>query len=252
MKHKNQIKSPVIGISATLLVVESGSFIGRERCAVIHDYIEAIRIVGGIPLVLPIIEGEGLIQQQMQLIDGLVLSGGYDISPLFYKEEPKRGLEAIRPDRDLYEIQLLHSARESQKPILGICRGLQMLNVAFGGTLYQDIGMALPLALQHQQKAKPEEATHSVSLVPNTQLQHIMEEDVIFTNSFHHQAVKDIAPGFVVNAQAKDRVIEGIESEDELFILGVQWHPEVMFGKHPKMLKLFHAFVEAAKQRKLA
>jgi putative glutamine amidotransferase len=249
MKHHSQPKPPLIGISASLLIIESGSLMGRERIAVGHDYIEAIRLAGGTPIVMPIIEGKEFIQQQMQCVDALLLSGGYDVCPLFYDEEPQRGLEAICPDRDRYEIQLLQAARESQKPILGICRGLQLLNVAFGGTLYQDIEMALSSPVQHNQKAKPEEATHTVTLMPCTKLNQIMEENLLLTNSFHHQAIKDLAPGLVANAYAKDEIIEGVEGEGDLFILGVQWHPELMFNKHPKMLKLFHAFVEAARQR---
>lgn len=250
MKQTKQMRSPIIGISATVLKIESGSFMGLERFAVVSDYIEAIRVAGGIPVILPMIEEKEVIQQQMELVDALLLSGGYDVSPLFYGEEPKRDLEVIRPDRDLYEIQLLQTARDLQKPILGICRGLQILNVAFGGTLYQDISTALPLSLQHTQKAKPEEATHSISLLPDTRLQKIMEEEILLTNSFHHQAIQNLAPGLIANAYAKDGIVEGVEAEDGRFILGVQWHPELMFVKYPKMLKLFYAFIEAAKQRK--
>jgi putative glutamine amidotransferase len=252
MTDNNSARFPIIGISATLLTIESGSFMGRERAVVGQDYIEAIRLAGGIPIVLPIVEGKELMQQQMQLVDALLLSGGYDVHPLFYQEEPARGLEAFRIDRDLYEIQLLQIAKASHKPILGICRGLQLLNVAFGGTLYQDIGLALPSALQHSQKAKPEEATHSVIVVPKTKLHHIMEEEVILANSFHHQAIKDLAPGLVANAYTKDGLIEGIEGKEDLFILAVQWHPELMLSKHPKMFKLFQAFIEVARQRQAA
>jgi putative glutamine amidotransferase len=250
MEYKNKAKSPLIGISATILTIESGSLQGLERAAVGHDYIEAIRLAGGIPLVLPIVEDEEVVEKQMELMDALLLSGGYDVCPLFYHEEAKNGLEEIRPDRDAYEIRLLKSALEYKKPILGICRGLQLLNVAFGGTLYQDIRMELPSALQHNQNAKPEEATQTVTIVPGTQLQHIMKENALVTNTFHHQAIKNLAPGLIANAHARDGIIEGIEGVDDLFILGVQWHPELMVGKHPIMFKLFHAFVEAARHRR--
>jgi putative glutamine amidotransferase len=249
MKHKDRIKSPIIGISATLLRIESGSLMGRERVAVGHDYVEAIRIAGGVPLVLPIVEEKEIIQQQLQCLDGLLLSGGYDICPIFYGEEPARGLEAIRPDRDLYEIQLLQMAKALQKPILGICRGLELMNVALGGTLYQDIDQSMPSALQHNQKARPEEATHTVTLLPNTKLQQIMEKEVLLTNSFHHQAIKDLAPELRANAHTKDGIIEGIEGRESHFILGVQWHPELMVGKHSHMMKIFYAFIEAARRR---
>lgn len=250
MIQENQHLLPVIGISASLFSVESGCFMGRERMAVLQDYSEAIRLTGGIPIILPIVEGENLITQQMSLVDGLLLSGGYDVSPLFYGEEPQRGLEAVRPERDRYELQLIDSARKSLKPIFGICRGLQILNVAFGGTLYQDIPSSIPTALQHQQLAQVDEATHHVQIVSHTKLHHIFEEGIILTNSFHHQAIKDLAPGFIVSAKSSDGMIEGIEGKEDAFVLGVQWHPELMIGKHPKMFKLFRAFVEAAKQAK--
>lgn len=245
----NREKAPVIGISATLLTIESGCFQGCERTTVIHDYIQAVSLAGGAPIVLPIIEGESQIEQQMSLVDGLLLSGGFDVSPLFYDEEPQKGLEAICFDRDVYEMQLIEIAKRSRKPIFGICRGLQLLNVALGGTLYQDIHLYLASALQHNQKAKVNEAVHHVHLIQETKLQEIFEEEVIVTNSFHHQAIKDLAPNLTVNAYSIDGIIEGIEGkEDDHFILAVQWHPELMINKHPTMLKLFHAFVEAAQR----
>jgi putative glutamine amidotransferase len=247
--NKNQMKSPVIGISANLLTIESGSFMGLERSAVGHDYVKAVQQAGGLPLLLPIVQDHHLIEQQIEIVDGLLLSGGYDVCPLHYGEEPQRGLEAICPIRDAYEIELVRITHHLKKPIFGICRGLQLLNVAFGGTLYQDIGLSLSTALQHHSIAKPEEATHSVSILPNTMLHQMMQETSLLTNSFHHQAIKSVAPNFIVNAQAKDGIIEGFEDVNGQFILGVQWHPELMLESHPIMLRLFHAFVAAARKR---
>lgn len=245
----NQKKIPVIGISSTLLTIESGCFLGLERMAVLSDYIEAIRLTGGVPMILPIVEEDLLIERQMSLVDALLLTGGYDVSPFFYDEEPQRGLETVRPERDIYELKLIEFAKKSGKPILGICRGLQILNVALGGTLYQDIGAALPSALQHSQKAKPDEETHTVKIISNTRLHQIFKEEFILTNSFHHQSIKEIASGAVANAHSMDGVIEGIEVAGDSFILGVQWHPELMISKCPQMFKLFHSFIEAAKRR---
>lgn len=250
MTSKKHVKAPLIGISATLLMVESGSFIGRERTAVVHDYIQAVQQAGGVPLVLPIIEGKELVHQQMECVDGLLLSGGYDVCPLLYGEEPMYGLETVCLERDAYELELVKEALRLKKPIFGICRGLQLLNVAFGGTLYQDIRFALPSALQHNQKAKPEDVTHSVTILPETHLHQIMQESSLLTNSFHHQTIKNLAPGLTVNAQTIDGVIEGIEGQEDLFVLGVQWHPELMIGKHPEMLKLFQAFIDASSQKR--
>ncbi len=250
MQHTNQVKCPIIGISATLLMIESGCLMGRERSAVGYDYIRAIQQAGGVPVVLPIVNEHHLIQQQIEIIDGLLLSGGYDVSPLCYGEDPKPGLEAICPERDIYEIELVQSAQRSNKPIFGICRGLQLLNVALGGTLYQDINLSIPSALQHQSKAKPDEATHAITISSQSLLHSIMNETKVLTNSFHHQAIKDLAPDLVVNAQSSDGVIEGVESPGPDFILGVQWHPELMIEKHSNMLKIFQAFLEAAKKRR--
>lgn len=248
MEDKKQSRMPLIGISATLMVIESGSFIGHKRAAVGDHYIQAINLAGGVPLILPIVGDQNLVRQQMGVVDGLLLSGGYDVSPLQYGEEPRVGLEAICPVRDAYEIELIRLARLSGKPILGICRGMQLLNVAFGGTLHQDIHSSLPNVLQHNSKADPDEATHSVAIFPGTLLQKIMNETTLLTNSFHHQAIKDLAPNFIVNARTQDGVVEGIESTQDSFILGTQWHPEMMIAKHPKMLELFRSFVKATKE----
>lgn len=249
MKCSSQKNIPVIGISASLLTIESGCFLGKERSAVVRDYIDAVGLAGGIPIVLPVVERENLIEQQMALVDGLLLSGGCDVSPLFYNEEPKKGLETVNTDRDLYEIQLIKIARRLKKPIFGICRGMQLLNVACGGTLYQDIDLSFSSALQHNQKAKPDEAVHHVHLVPKTNLQHIFTEESILANSFHHQAIKELASNLRANAHSSDGIIEGVEGiEEDHFVLAVQWHPELMIKKHPIMLKLFHVFIEAAQR----
>jgi putative glutamine amidotransferase len=236
----------LIGISSSLFKIETGPFIGRERAAVGYDYVQAIKQAGGIPFILPIVENPTHIQRQIELVDGVLLSGGYDVWPLHYGEEPMPCLENICPQRDVYELELIRLAQQLSKPLLGICRGLQLLNVAFGGTLYQDIMAALPAALQHHQKAKPEEAMHTVELVEGTLLHQMMGTSTLLTNSYHHQAVKELAPGFRVNARAKDGLVEGIEKVGESWMLGVQWHPEFMVNKHVQMRKLFQALVEAA------
>jgi putative glutamine amidotransferase len=240
---------PVIGISASLLTIEKGCLLGRERSFVGHDYIRAVQQSGGVPLVLPIISDESVILQQLELIDGLLLSGGYDVQPVFYGEEPLPLLEEICPQRDVYEMALIKGAHQAGKPILGVCRGLQLLNVAFGGTLYQDLSQHSVSVLQHSQKAKVEVATHTVDIMDSTLLRDVFNQSNLRTNSFHHQAVKQLAPGFRANAKASDGIIEGIEKEDA-FVLGVQWHPELMFEQHPCMLRLFQAFVEAAHKRR--
>ena len=246
MQIKKKTIYPSIGISAALLPIESGPFIGRERVAVGQDYIKAIIQAGGLPFVLPVIEEEERIIKQMEHLDGLLLSGGFDVNPLLYHEEPARGLEAVCPERDAFEIALIMAARKLRKPVFGICRGQQLLNVALGGTLYQDLPSSLPSVFQHNQKRNPDEASHSVEVVAGTKLHHIFGNERLFTNTYHHQAIKNLAPGLIVNAKSQDGVIEGVEGSGDHFLLGVQWHPELMVDKHPNMLKLFHAFIDAA------
>jgi putative glutamine amidotransferase len=178
-----------------------------------------------------------------------VLSGGQDVHPHHYGEEPSQRLEEVCPQRDIYEIELIRCSCALNKPLLGICRGLQLMNVAFGGSLYQDIPHAMPDALQHSQNANPDVATQTIELVEGTILQKLIGQPLLLANSFHHQAIKQLAPGFRVSARAKDGIIEGIEKEGDFFTLAVQWHPELMFMQHASMQRLFHGFVEAARMQ---
>ncbi|WP_068470940.1 gamma-glutamyl-gamma-aminobutyrate hydrolase family protein [Candidatus Protochlamydia phocaeensis] len=243
------IKRPVIGISASLLTIETGCFRGRERAYVGQDYIKAIHQAGAIPMILPIISGNEAIWQQLTLIDGLLLSGGYDVHPHFYGEEPDRLLQDIYPARDEYEIKLVHYADQMGKPILGICRGLQLLNVAFGGSLYQDVSYYTSSVLKHSQQAGVEVSSHSVEILEGTKLKTILEKPAILTNSFHHQAIKQLAPGWQMNARTKDGLIEGAEKMGDSFVLGVQWHPELMIEKRSDIFRLFLYFVARAAER---
>lgn len=246
MNQTSMIKKPFIGISSSLSTIETGNFLGRERAFVGYDYVEGIVKAGGIPFILPVVENIELAASQMSMMDGLILSGGYDVRPQFYGEEPEKGLEAVNEMRDLHEMQLARLAYQSGKPIFGICRGLQLLNVVFGGTLYQDINFSIPQALQHTQKTKPHVGTHQIDIVNQTLLHQVFEQEQILTNSYHHQAIKMLAPSFIVNARSKDGIIEGIEKTDRPFILAVQWHPELMYAHSEPMFKLFQAFVKAA------
>lgn len=249
MKISKKLEHPIIGISANILTIENGCFMGRERTFVGYDYVQAIKNAGGIPVVLPFVEGKEKISRQIELIDGLLLSGGQDIHPHHYGEEPSQRLEEVCPQRDIFEIELVRSAGTLNKPILGICRGLQLMNVAFGGSLFQDIPYAMPDALQHSQNANPEVATQTIELVEGTILQNLIGQSLLLANSYHHQAIKELAPGFRISARAKDGIVEAIEKEGNFFTLGVQWHPELMFLQHSSMQRLFQGFIEAARKR---
>jgi len=238
-------KFPIIGISASICTIDTGSLLGRERVFIGQDYIKAIIQAGGIPIVLPLIESEDSICRQVDLIDGLMLSGGYDVDPHFYGEEPHHLLEATYRERDLCETVLVRAAAQKKIPILGICRGLQLINVAFGGSLYQDLTCIDKDLLQHRQKTNLHEGAHTVDLEKGTILEKIYNQESIRTNSLHHQSIKKLAEGFKINAKSRDGIIEGIEKMDQSFILGLQWHPELMFDADAQTRTLFRAFIDA-------
>jgi len=219
---------------------------GTSRIA--DAYVNAVVEAGGTPVLIPLITDAALLDEILQRIDGLVLSGGGDIySPLF-GEELHPTVESYDLERDRYEIALVKQAAERQMPILGICRGCQMINVAFGGTLIQDIPAQVPeSAVNHNQEEAREISTHSVKITPETQLYQITQNENIMVNSFHHQAVKDVAPGFETVARAEDGVIEAIESAEGKAILGVQWHPENgAVAGNPVMIDTFKYIVNEA------
>ncbi|KZL88963.1 gamma-glutamyl-gamma-aminobutyrate hydrolase family protein [Clostridium magnum] len=228
---------PLVGIIGNLLIDQGGMFPGYERAYVNNDYVQTVAMAGGIPFILPLISDYESIKRQIESMDALIISGGYDVNPLIYGEEPIQQQGFLCPERDEYDIKVIKIALELKKPILGICRGLQILNAALGGTLYQDTSIIEESYIKHHQDSRPDVPSHTVNVIKGTKLYEILGERT-FTNSFHHQAIKELASGFKVSAKAKDGVIEAIEKE-EGFIIGVQWHPEMMAKKDPKMLNLF-------------
>ncbi len=243
------LRKPVIGIPVNVLVEKSTLFPTVERTFVNLDYVRALRLAGAVPLLLPLVTESEDLEAQLACVDGLLLPGGDDLSPLTFGEEPDPGLECVFPEVDDYQLAVTRAARHLGRPMLGICRGLQVMNVAFGGTLHQDLNRLPGNLLQHVQKSYRYAATHTVELVEGTLLQGLFGTPEILTNSFHHQAVKDLAPRFRINARAKDGVVEGFENTDGAFALAVQWHPEGMVQHHPAMLPIFQALVEACRER---
>lgn len=233
---------PLVGIIGNLLIDQGGMFPGYERAYVNNDYVQAVTMAGGIPFILPLISDYESIKRQIESMDALIISGGYDVNPLIYGEEPIQQQGFLCPERDEYDIKVIKIALELNKPILGICRGLQILNAALGGTLYQDTSVIEEGCIKHQQSSRPDVASHTVNVIKGTRLYDMLGERV-FTNSFHHQAIKKLAPGFKISARAKDGVIEAIEKEDG-FVIGIQWHPEMMAKKDSKMLNLFKELIK--------
>lgn len=230
---------PIIGITSSIDI--------EEPVHRLHDAnVQAILRAGGIPLILPNITDEEVIKEIVSKIDGLLGSGGYDVSPLIFGEQPHQKIGTITPLRDQFELLLFQEMLKAEKPIFGICRGMQMLNVAAGGNLYQDIyAQHEEQLIKHGQDAPRSYGSHFVSVKENTRLHEIVKEKQLVVNSYHHQAVKDVADNFIVSGTAPDGIIEAIESTEHPFAIGVQWHPEHMLDNDQPSVALFDAFIEA-------
>jgi len=227
--------------------------IAITSCRKLEDYKQAILHVGG---EVRIVDASMAVTAALDGVDGLLLTGGEDVAPARYGETPHETVVDAEPARDEFEIGVARAARERQLPIFAICRGIQLLNVAFGGTLVQDIPSQIPGALQHSLKVPPNEPytlAHEVWVEQGTVLSRLMGErltdaEVCDVNSRHHQAVKDVAQGFKVVATAPDGVIEAIEDPAARFCVGVQWHPE-NFWRTGEFRPLFEGFIDAARPR---
>jgi putative glutamine amidotransferase len=233
---------PLIGITADILREP-----GRESLWNAVDYFRAVQRAGGIPVLLPYCETEAEATEIVARLDGILFSGGNDVDPLHFGEQPHPHLGLITPERDQAELLLARAALARDLPVLGICRGHQLLAVAAGGTLWQDVPSQVPGAIKHRQEAPRWYPTHEVEIVPGSRLAAILGERVR-VNSYHHQAVRTVPPGWTVTAVAPDGINEGMELPGGRFVLSVQWHPETFTGRSYNFDRLFTAFVTAAAQ----
>lgn len=209
-----------------------------------HTYAQSVLRAGGMPVTMPFLEDAADLEQLCDRLDGLLLTGGPDLDPAYFGEEPIRGLGRVTPERDRLEIPLTRLMLERDKPVFAICRGIQVLNVAMGGSLYQDLISQLE-TIQHTQQAPTDHLSHTVLIEEGTLLARLAKAPSSRVNSFHHQAVRQTAHGFRVSAVATDGVIEAIESVTHSFALGVQWHPEETAATDSFSAQLFSAFVRA-------
>ena len=244
---------PLIGVTADVSEpsVKRAKDHREPTLFVPQRYLTAIEQAGAIPLVLAPNQTSSALRRLVDLLDGLLITGGnFDIHPRFYGERPIPELGILKPRRTEFELEMAASALKQDLPVLGICGGAQAINVALGGSLYQDIETLLPAAGSHQQSAKKSTGGHPIRVKDNTQLQAIVGQQTLEVNTTHHQAVKKLGRGLVVNAIADDGVIEGIESTEHRFVLGVQWHPEVLAPRRSAQRRIFSCFVTRCKQHR--
>jgi putative glutamine amidotransferase len=244
------VKSTIIGITCDQDAgLRERSFApGISSHFLMDDYIRAVEKRGALPLLLPVSSRKKCVEEMVELIDGLLLIGSQsDVDPSSFGREPHQRLGRINPARTRFEIELVKAAIKKEKSVLGICGGMQAINVALGGSLIQDIPSQVKGAIQHSQRGDPAPPFHTVKVEKGTMLNSIIGKERIRVNSTHHQAVERLARGLIRNAWAEDGITEGIEKPDHRFCLGVQWHPERVADKDANASNIFKAFINKAR-----
>ena len=233
---------PLIGITSSLTRNRAGSLIYQVGQA----YVNAIEKAGGTVLILPITQSDATLESLISQLDGILFSGGGDITLKHFNGAPHPQVYGVQPERDEFEFQLLERSLASDIPLLAICRGIQILNVAFGGDLYTHIADQVEGALKHDwfPGYPRDKIAHNVKLQPNSKLHKVFNQDMIDVNSLHHQGIARVGDGLAATAFAPDGLVEGLEVKDSNFAVGVQWHPECL-PNDPQMQKLFTAFISA-------
>ena len=242
----DKMKKPIIAIAGGIVKDYRIEFACEDYTRINNNYPRAIADAGGIPVILPLINNIDILLAQLSVCDGLLLPGGIDVNPLSYKELPSPLLGNCNDLVDWYHINLTQKALELNMPILGICRGCQVLNVSCGGTLHQDTSYATDSPILNKQESHLSEKCHPVYIEENSIIHEIFGDSYI-VNSAHHQAVKDIAPNFKKTAISPDGIIEAIEMITKPFVVGIQWHPEMMAANDSTTLDLFKKFIYSCK-----
>ncbi len=231
---------PVIGLTPSHTEKDTDQYF------LYRSYERSIWEAGGLPVILPYTTDEAAVNQMLALVDGIMVTGGPDVDPVYFGEEPLPEMGAMDPLRDAFEVLLAKVALQADIPLLGICRGIQLLNIATGGCIYQDIKSQISGSLKHRQEAGPQYPSHWVTLQAGSRLATRLGRTDLRVNSFHHQAVMDLGKGFHATAESEDGVIEALEGSEHRFVLGLQWHPERMWGLDRVYLVPFEMLVEAA------
>ena len=231
-------KSPLIGVTPLWDVA-------RQSVWMLPDYLDGIKAAGGLPVVLPLDLSEEDAERIVETCDGFLFTGGQDVSPVLYGMKDATGTIVSSPERDQLETLLLSKALLADKPVLGICRGLQFINAFVGGTLWQDLPSQHPSEIVHRQGKPYGVPTHQVKL--SGDLQTLLGKDILEVNTLHHQAVKDLGNGLIPMAVAPDGLIEAAQLPGKRFVWAVQWHPEYLFRTDKDSLVIFSYFVEHCK-----
>jgi len=247
------IYRPLIGITTQTLQAIDGIPEGLPHSVVMNQrYFQAVTSAGAAPVLVPLIDELDALRAIYERLDGILIPGGVDVDPAAFGETPHARLGRIDPARDRVELQLVQWAVEDHKPVLGLCRGLQVINVALGGTLYQDLEAQYPNALKHDYFPnygfERDYLAHRVELTPGSRLRTALDADSIAVNSMHHQGIKVLAGALAPAATAPDGLIEAAEgSSADSFLVGVQWHPEVFDATDPNTEHLFSEFITASR-----
>ena len=246
---------PTIGITTQTLEPPATPGQLLPRCWVMSQrYVRVLAAAGAVPWVIPLLEGdEPTLRAIYEQLDGLFLPGGVDVDPAAYGEARGPHCGPIDPARDWAELRLVRWALDEGKPLLAVCRGAQLLNVAFGGTLYQDVAAQYPGALKHDHfptdGRRRDDLAHTVRIAAGSRLARLLDAETLSVNSMHHQGIARLAPGLVAVAASADGLVEGVETADGQFVLGVQWHPEDLVDADPRMRRLFTELISAAAAR---
>jgi len=244
--HGHVLRRPSIGVTPD--VEDSAGGEAFSRYVLKSPYAEAVFRAGGLPLVLPLASDPGMIDAFLDRVSGLVVTGGaFDVPPEAYGESARQGLGAMKPARTRFETALLQAALRRNLPVLGVCGGMQLLNVVLGGTLFQDIQTDLPEARNHEQSHDRTQPSHPVEVKEATVLAELLGKGQLMVNSTHHQAVSRLGEGLVASAVAPDGVVEAIESSNGQFAVGVQWHPELLLQSMPLQLGVYRGLVSRAR-----
>lgn len=222
----------------------------KESYWMLPSYMKGIEEAGGIPIMLPLTTSIEIIQQLAEQFDGFLFTGGHDVNPELYGEKVEQTCGAICHERDIMEERLLNEVLRLDKPVFGICRGLQLINVLLGGTLYQDIPTQFQAdkLIMHQQKPPYTRPVHSVSIEKGSMLEKLIHTESLMVNSYHHQGIKELASSLETAAIAEDGLIEAFTMPNKKFALAVQWHPEFSYQEDDYSFRLFSEFVHASQK----